>query len=119
MNKVTYDLFGIATRLLKIDPSYSVYYNNSKQRYEVHSNMGLAFIVPYDCLDSRTIDYARKTLRQNADIIEQEIETHNAGVVNAAKINADKAAVELQQRLEFANRTGRTVTFTKDYIKEF
>jgi len=119
MTKVTHDLFRIATRLLKINPAYTVYFNTQKDRFEVHAHNSIAFVVPYELLDSRTLEYALKTRVQNADIIDNEIALHNEQIVTTAKQNIDKAAVELKDMLSYANRTGHTVAFTKNYVKEF
>jgi len=119
MIEVTNDLFGIARRLQKINPSYRVYYNNRHQRFEIHASKALAFIVPYQRLDARTLEYALKTRVQNADYIEQEMNTHNKKILDSVNQNVDQAAVELQDMLKYAHRTGHNVAFTKNYIKEF
>lgn len=63
--RITDDVFFIASRLKEIDPTYYVVYNADKRRYEVHSDgqrgSSLCFVVPYDRLDARTIDYALRT----------------------------------------------------------
>ena len=118
MTKVTVDLFAVAKRLLQINSKYRVFYNNRASRFEVWTKV-FEFVVPYDRLDSRTLDYTRKTLRQNADIIEAEINAHNAQIVTDAHRNFDKAAEHLNDMLEYALRTGRTVNFTQNFIKEF
>ncbi len=62
---VTDDVYFIASRLKEIDPTYYVVYDITKRRYEVHSDeqrgSSLCFVVPYDRLDARTVDYALKT----------------------------------------------------------
>jgi len=118
MTKVTKDLFGIADRILKINPRYRVFYNNCQTRFEVHTDQ-LEFVVPYDRLDSRTLDYARETRVQNADFIEKEIHEHNQRISRSCKDNLEKSAIDLKQRLAYAYRTGRPVAFTKNYVKEF
>jgi len=117
MIKVTHDLFGIARRLLKINPDYKVFYNNKEQRYEVHTD-SLQFVVPYESLDSRTLEYARKTLVKNSDVLFEEIEKKNVKEPCSSSC-LDKAAVELRQRLGYANRTGQSVTFTRNHLQEF
>lgn len=65
MRPVTDDVFFIASRLKETDPSYFVVYNLLKSRYEVHSKEQrgntLCFVVPYDRLDARTLEYAKRT----------------------------------------------------------
>lgn len=75
--KITNDLFDVAARLKSVNDNYIVYYNAEKRRYEVYDGDSFAFVVPYAELDCRTVDYARKTSRQNADRIFEEIERNN------------------------------------------
>ena len=118
MIKVTDDLFGIARRLLHINPKYVVFWNNKTERYEVHTDR-LEFIVPYDHLDGRTLEYAEKTLVRNADIIDKEITAHNDNIVkDGEKLLAD-ADVEFEEYMRIAYRAGRAVTLGKNTMKEF
>lgn len=75
------DLFDIADRLKSINSGYKVFYNKEKDRFEVHNTnchpVSLAFVVPYDELDSRTVDYALFTRVQNADALFKEVEENN------------------------------------------
>ena len=77
---VTNDLYDIAWRLRAISDDYRVYYNTVKNRYEVHSfrKKKLEFIIPYDELDARAVEYAQYTRVENAERIFAEIEKHNA-----------------------------------------
>ncbi len=79
MRKIENDCYFICQRLKEIDPSYEVFYNNG--HFEVHSfeqiKNSYCFTVPFDKLDSRTIDYALKTRSNNRDKIIAEIEKNN------------------------------------------
>ena len=79
--RVENDTFFIDRRLKEIDKSYEIYYNLKQKCYEVHSYEqpvnSYCFRVPYESLDSRTIDYALKTLSQNRDNLIKEIERSN------------------------------------------
>ena len=77
---ITNDLFDIASRLQSVNDSYRLYYNTQKHRYEVHNvnTNALEFVVPYDELDARTVEYARYTSVSNADCIFSDIEKNNA-----------------------------------------
>jgi len=119
MNKVTHDLFDIVNRIRKINPAYEIFYNDRKQRLEIHANGHYELVVPNNTLDERVLDYARQTLVQNSHIMERDVDLHNERLKTSQKEYMDKAAVQLQDRLAFANRTGRTVTFTKNHLKEF
>ena len=80
MIEITNDLYDIATRLRSVNDSYRLFYNTQKCRYEVrNSNTGaLEFVVPYDELDARTVDYARYTSVANAEMVFEDIEKNNA-----------------------------------------
>ena len=82
MIEITNDLYDIALRLRSINDSYRVYYNVQKGRYEVWNADAhrMEFIVPYDQLDARTVEYARYTGVQNADALIAEIERNNEQV---------------------------------------
>lgn len=79
--KIENDVFFITQRLKVVDKSYEIYYNLATKSYEVHSNEQVknsyCFRVPYDCLDERTIFYAKKTRSENRDKIIAEIEKDN------------------------------------------
>jgi hypothetical protein len=119
MIKVTRDLLGIAERLKKINPAYRVFYNNRHNRFEVHAGNELAFIPPFDCLDTRTIDYAYKTRKQNLDALEKEIDKSNEEFIRSGIEEIEKQVDVLGEMLCFANRAGHNVTFTKKFIKEY
>lgn len=79
--ELTDDLFDIGWRLKAVNPDYFVVFNVTKKRFEVHNRSlckhSLAFVVPYDELDCRTVDYALKTRAENADKLLGELEKHN------------------------------------------
>ena len=79
--EVTVDLYDIAKRLREIDEDYFVFYSYKKKRYEVHnrSQRGntLAFTVPYNELDTRTLSFARRTRRERAEKLMREMEREN------------------------------------------
>lgn len=74
------DVFDIVNRLKEIDESYYVVYDNMKKRFEVWSDdliNTMCFVVPFDSLDYRTINYAYMTNSNNAQKIYDEIEKFN------------------------------------------
>jgi len=116
--KVTSDLLEIASRLTEINKDYRVFYNNRDLRFEVHTSDSpsiktLGFVVPFDKLDSRTIEYAYKSRKQNANAIEAEILEHNAQVEQSAQTQFDIQTRELENMLIYANKASHDVTFTK------
>lgn len=76
---ITNDLFDISSRLRAINDDYRLYYNGQKRRYEVHSakRKALQFVVPYNELDARTVEYAMYSRVENAKRIFEDIERNN------------------------------------------
>lgn len=93
---VTNDLFDIAWRLRAVNDDYRLFYNTLSAKYEVHSaeRGTVQFVVPFDALDARTVEYARRTRVQNAREIFDEIERANA---DADKLLARKKAERVLQ----------------------
>lgn len=75
------DLFDIAWQLRRIDDGYRIFYNPMLSRYEVHNLSQklntLCLVVPYDCLDARTLRLVYATRVQNAEKLFKEIEENN------------------------------------------
>jgi hypothetical protein len=96
MPRIYHDVFHIAERILKIDPSYEILWNRERERYEVFWHGKLAFVIPFDALDVRTLTYAQRTRRENADEIEREIDEGNAAIFQEQdkKIEAMKAQIK-------------------------
>ena len=84
MIEIVEDVYDIASRLRSINDCYRVYYNTEKCRYEVRNsrNFTLEFVVPYDELDARTVEYARYTSVSNADMVLEDIEKNNKAIDN-------------------------------------
>lgn len=80
MQRIYHDLYHIAERILQIDPFYEIYWRGELERFEVFCHGKLAFVVPFDALDVRTLTYAQRTRRENADDIEREIDEGNAAI---------------------------------------
>jgi len=124
MTKVTHDLLNIANRLKLINPKYETFYNRRLNRFEVHTDTvpnwkSLAFVPPFERLDTRTLEYALKTRIQNMDAIEHEMNKANERTANTANERIGRRVAALADMLDFANRAGRDVAFTKNIIKEF
>ncbi len=101
MIPITNDLFDVAKRLLSVNADYRLYYNVAKNRYEVHSAKRgtLQFVVPFDELDARTVDYALKTRVENAEKIFREVEQNNAAAVRALAASAAEKVLEKKENL--------------------
>ena len=103
MQKIYHDLFHIAERILQIDPFYEIFWNGKFERFEVFWHGKLAFVVPFDALDVRTLEYTQHTRRENADDIEREIDEKNAAIFQeqAKKIQAMKAKIKDYVKYDF------------------
>ena len=103
MQKIYHDLFHIAERIRQIDQCYMIYWHAERERYEVYWHDKLAFVVPFDTLDVRTLEYAKRTRRENADEIEREIDEGNAAIFQAQnkKIQAMQAKIKDYVKYDF------------------
>lgn len=100
--RITDDLFDVAARLTSVRAGYAVYFNRELNRFEVYDNDSFAFVVPYDELDSRTIDYARKTATRNADELFAEIDRHNDELTKTtAKNIVNKTLTDIDSRRQY------------------
>jgi hypothetical protein len=124
--EVKKDLFDLARRLKTINRGYRIYFNNREVRYEVHtltsgkpSARSLAFVVPYEKLDSRIIDYANKSKRENDSVIEREVNEANESTQRKIFENIKDRQRDLEDMLAYASRVNRRVDFTKNFTKEF
>ena len=82
--KITHDVFDIADRLKEIDGAYYPVYNLSRERYEIHWGEGknsLQLVIPYDSLDSRTIDRVRETRLEYVENALREMDRKNQELV--------------------------------------
>ncbi len=103
MQRIYHDLFHIAERIQQIDPLYEIYWNGERERYEIFWRDKLAFVIPFDALDVRTLNYTQRTRRENADDIEREIDEGNAAIFQEQnrKIQAMKAKIKDYVKYDF------------------
>lgn len=74
------DPLFIKERLREIDDSYYIVYNLCRGMYEVHSseqNDSFCFSIPFDTLDERTLELARKTRVARRDQLIAEMDREN------------------------------------------
>ncbi len=86
-------MFDVASRLKSINPNYKVYHNAQTDKFEVHDvskpyGNTLAFVVPYEELDARTVDFALFTRVENAEKLFRDVEEHNSRIQRNAVYNA-------------------------------
>lgn len=90
--KIENDVFDIANRIKNIDRKYVIYFNTTKNQFEVHNlsqkQDTYCLRVPYPVLDDRTLKLTRQTSGANIKIILNQIEIDNELVENAEKRSA-------------------------------
>ena len=78
---ITADLFDISARVKEIDSCYFVVRNYKTGKFELHAagqkGSTLALKLPFERLDARTVDLARKTRRERMDKLLAEMEREN------------------------------------------
>ena len=111
------DLFRIAKRLRFINRDYRLFFNNKYHRFEVHNTehpggaLSLCFVVPFDRLDQRTLDYAHRTRVENFDDLEAEIGRHNRELENSAGQSMTRSGAQLHDMMQFAASQMHEVVF--------
>lgn len=94
------DCLGIAERLKEVDDQYIIVYDVDKGKFELH-NRGQArdsycLTFPFEVIDERMVDLARKTRVQNSEALFEEMERENKRQkrqVVSATINAFKEKI--------------------------
>jgi hypothetical protein len=87
----------IPERLREIEPHYFVMFNPRQQKFEVHNtnqnHSTYCLTVPFDELDSRTLDEVRRTRIENGRKLMAEMEAHNLKLeLDRLKAAKDKIA---------------------------
>lgn len=108
LTEVTNDLFDVAQRLKSVNPNYKVYYNPQTDKFEVHDvskpcGNTLTFIVPYNELDARTIDFALFTRVENAEKLFRDVEEHNNKMQRNAVYNATQNLLAQIEEAHYGN----------------
>jgi len=88
MELIQQDVLDIAQRLKEIDRSYKLYFNNLKNRFEVHSSKRMKDTLEvtwYDRLDERLINKAKQTRVENAEKYLKQMEQENEKLINSYK----------------------------------
>jgi hypothetical protein len=97
MKEVISDLFNISSRLRQVDKEYKIFLINNK--FEVRKRGEICFVVPFDELDYRTIEYARKTRIENFEDLIEEMDEHNRELEKSATREVERVARSLFRRL--------------------
>ena len=90
------DLFGIADRIRAIDDSYFVLRERKSGRLEVHSlkqrGNTLALVLPRRRLDSRDVEYVRRTRSERKKELLEELRRENERLAKEETTRAVKKA---------------------------
>lgn len=90
------DVHDIAARLREIDAEYTLHYDMAKGRFELHGkDDALMTVFPYDRMDVRMVEYARKTRRERAVRLLEEIESANARAEESETRARDKRVEDI------------------------
>lgn len=78
--KITHDVCDICQRIKEIDENYYVVYNRALNRFELHDRSvkgSFSCVLPFDQLDQRSVEHARKTRVENIQRLMRELEKYN------------------------------------------
>ena len=99
--KEVQDSFDVYLRIQDFVPSWRLFYNMRRDRYEIHDIESgewhtCVSVLPFDQIDSRTIDYLKKHRKHRFGKIMREIEDNNADI---ARRELTRAQLALEQSL--------------------
>ena len=116
MIKITTDLLKITQRLKEIDSSYTVFFNNARNRFEIHNREKPCFLslcFTMENLDNRALATARRTRKENYDAIQAEIDAHNAEIESTVARKIENSRAKLDDMFNYASLASHDVIFTK------
>ena len=95
------DPFDVYLRIRDFVPSWRLFYNMRKDRYEIHDIESgewhtCVSVLPFSQIDSRTIDYLRKHRKERFGKIMREIDITNADI---ARRQITRAQLALEESL--------------------
>lgn len=81
IKEIINDLFNISGRLKSIDSGYKIFFNCKLSRFEIHNTKqngnSLCLVLPFDQLDSRTVELVKATACSRIEEILSEVENKN------------------------------------------
>lgn len=104
--RLNHDVFNITNRLKQINEGYFVVFNTLNDKYEVHNEKyknSYCLTLPFSALDSRAIDYVRRS--ENVEEVLEEIESNNSKLeMQNKKIIEDRSKYQLKEIYDYANK---------------
>lgn len=96
------DPFDVYLRIQDLVPSWRIFYNKRKDRYEVHDTESgewhtLVSVLPFDRIDQRTVDYLKRNSKVHFGKIMRQIEDNNADI---ARRQLTRAQLALESALK-------------------
>lgn len=117
--KILRDAFNITKRIRLIDKGYYICFNTVKRRFEVHNKKQkhtFCLVVPFNKLDSRLLQYVRKTRKENFDAILKEIENSNKKLEKESlRAALDKSSFMFGEMFSYASHHEGDVNFLDAY----
>ena len=118
---VTSHVTDIPARLKAIHPRWFVMLNARTQRFEIHDaaqpDGTLACALPFDALDSRALEYARRYHVSRLSETAREVDRHNERLEEAARRDfLDAAADRTREALRYLRRRTDTDTIPKELM---
>ena len=102
--KIERDVYNISKRVMYIDKDYYVVYNTSTSKFEIHNNSQIGstycLTLPFNELDTRTLDYIYQTKSENIEKILEKIDNDNKIRESAEKSSTFSNIYENLQDLE-------------------
>lgn len=108
--KIKNDVYNISSRIKKIDPDYYIVFDTKQKRFEVHHSKqkfgSLCLVVPYSCLDNRTLQLVYKSqikwFKENI----RQIEKDNERLEKMSQSRTmDMAKSELNEIIKYESNT--------------
>ena len=119
---VTSHVTDIPARLKEIAPGYFVMLNTRTQRYEIHDSAQpfgtLACALPFDALDARALDYARRYHVSRLMETAREVDACNERLERDAQARLmDRAAQKTREAVNYLKHKTDTDTIPKELIE--
>lgn len=107
--RVFTDVFNVSGRLRELNKNYYLMYDVVTNRYEVHNDeykpATLAFSIPYDRLDARTVEYVAVQMGKRPYEVLEEIERNNERIEREYKERQlDVAQQKTKEVMDYVNR---------------
>jgi len=113
----------IPVRLKEVNRDFFIMLNTKSQKFEIHCKSQpydtLACVLPFDTLDERTIEYARKYSSARTEIITREIDEFNERLNKKKQQETiDKANYKMKEAYNYLKNNRTTDHIPEEVIAE-